>query len=145
MMPCSSSPSDQETHAVRVLLVDDSEPVRRELRQLLELSGVIQVVGEARDGQHGILLAAELTPDVVIMDLEMPGMDGFESTRRIKAQVHAPRIVILSMHAGSENVARARSAGADEFIVKGADFQVLINTILGQDGSFKANEKGEKS
>jgi NarL family two-component system response regulator LiaR len=145
MMPHSSSPSDQETHAVRVLLVDDSEPVRLELRKLLELSGVIQVVGEARDGQQGILLAAKLTPDVVIMDLEMPGMDGFEATRQIKAQVHAARIVILSMHAGSENVARARFAGADEFIVKGADFQVLISAILGQDEAFKSNEKGEKS
>jgi NarL family two-component system response regulator LiaR len=145
MMPHSSSPSDQETHAVRVLLVDDSEPVRLELRKLLELSGVIQVVGEARDGQQGILLAAKLTPDVVIMDLEMPGMDGFEATRRIKVQVHAPRIVILSMHAGPENEARARSAGATEFLVKGADFQVLINTILRQDGSIKSNEKGEKT
>jgi len=51
----------------------------------------------------------------------------------------------LSMHAGPENVARARSAGADGFLVKGADFQVLINTILGQDGSIKSNERGEKS
>jgi DNA-binding NarL/FixJ family response regulator len=145
MMPHSSSPSDQETHAIRVLIVDDSEPVCRELRQLLELSGVIRVVGEARDGQQGILLTADLTPDVVIMDLEMPGMDGFEATRRIKARAHAPCVVILSMHAGPENVARARSAGADGFLVKGADFQVLINTILGQDGSIKSNERGEKS
>ena len=133
MMAHSSSHSDQEIHAVRVLLVDDSEPVRRELRQLLELSGEIQVVGEARDGQQGILLAAELVPDVVLMDLEMPGVDGFEATRRIKAQLHAPRIVILSMHTGPENEARARSVGATGFLVKGVDFQVLINTILGQD------------
>ena len=138
-------PIEQNHRRVRVLIVDDTPQVRRDLHQFLELTGGIEVVAEAADGQEAVRLAVELSPDVIIMDLEMPGMDGFEATRQIKAQVHAARIVILSMHAGPENVARARFAGADEFIVKGADFQVLISAILGQDEAFKSNEKGEKS
>lgn len=144
MIPHIYSLSDQQNHAVRVLLVDDSEPVRRELRRLLELSGVVQVVGEAEDGQQGILLAAELAPEVVIMDLEMPGMDGYEATRQIKSQIDAPRVVILSVHA-MEPEQEAIAAGADAILVKGVSYQALLATIIGQAGAFNSDEKGEGS
>jgi DNA-binding NarL/FixJ family response regulator len=144
MMPHTPFPFNLEIHPVRVLLVDDSALVRRDLRQLLELSGVVQVVGEAEDGKQGVLLAAELTPDVVIMDLEMPGMDGYEATRQIKSQINATRVVILSVHA-MESEQEARAAGADAIIVKGVSYQILLSTILGQDGAFESNEKGEES
>ena len=144
MMPHTSSPSKPEIHTIRVLLVDDSAPVRRELRQLLELSGRVQVVGDAEDGQMGILLTAELAPDVVIMDLEMPGMDGYEATRQIKSQVPAPRVVILSVHA-VEAEQKARAVGADSILVKSASYQTLLSAILGQDRSLNSQEKGEKS
>ena len=65
----------------------------------------------------------KLSPEVVVMDLEMPGMDGYEATRRIKARHPAPRVVILSVHAGPEKRERARMAGADGFVVKGANYQ----------------------
>ena len=136
MMMASVPPSSSRNHRrVRVLIVDDMPQVRRDLRQFLDLTGDMEVVAEAADGQEAVRIAAQLTPDVIIMDLEMPGMDGFEATRQIKAQGPAPRIVILSVHADPENVARARSVGADEFVVKGASFKILINAIMGRNGS----------
>ena len=130
---------------IRALLVDDAAQVRHDLRQLLELSGLVQVAGEAGDGLEAVRLAAELAPDVIVMDLEMPGLDGFEATRRIKARRPAPRVVILSVHAGPGEEARARAAGADGFVVKGASYPALLNTILGKDGSNHSVEKGEGS
>jgi DNA-binding NarL/FixJ family response regulator len=144
LMPHTPSLSNLKIHPRRVLLVDDSALVRRDLRQLLELSGVVDVVGEAEGGQQGILLAAEFTPDVVLMDLEMPGMDGYEATRQIKSQFNAPRVVILSVHA-MESEQEARAAGADAIIVKGVSYQTLLSTILSEDGEFESSEKGEES
>ena len=76
---------------MRVLLVDDMPQVLRDLRQLLELSGVITIVGEAQDGSQAVKLAAQLAPDAAVMDLEMPEMAGYEATRQIKAQVPGVR------------------------------------------------------
>ncbi len=116
----------------RVLIVDDTSQVRRDLHQFLELTREIEVVAEAADGHEAIQLAIELSPDVLVMDLEMPGMDGFEATREIKRRRPSPRVVILSVHADAETVERARSVGADEFVVKAADFKILIDAILGR-------------
>jgi DNA-binding NarL/FixJ family response regulator len=142
-----SSPADPGPRRVRVLLVDDSARVRHELRQLLELSGALQIVGEAGDGLEAVRLAGEIAPDVVVMDLEMPVLDGCEATRRIKARRHAPRVVILSVHAGAGEGERLRAAGADGFVVKGASYQILLSAILEKDGSPNSLdiEKGEKS
>jgi DNA-binding NarL/FixJ family response regulator len=93
------------------------------------------VVAEGANGQDAIQLAVEASPDVVIMDLEMPGMNGFEATRQIKGQGSAPRVIILSVHAEREDIARAQAVGADDFVVKGANFQVLIQAILMKTGS----------
>jgi DNA-binding NarL/FixJ family response regulator len=137
MMMASVFPADNRDHRrVRVLIVDDNPQVVKDLRQFLDLTGDMEIVGEASSGQEAVSLAAELTPDVVIMDLEMPGMDGFQATRLIKERGLAPRVVILSVHAHPENINRARTAGADEFVVKGANFKVLIHAILGRNGSF---------
>jgi DNA-binding NarL/FixJ family response regulator len=125
--------TETENHIVYVLLVDDAAQVRKELGQLLELSGQIRIIGEAGNGLEAVQLAAELTPDVVIMDLEMPIMDGFQATRRIKTQVPAPLVVILSVHAGPAVEDQASAAGADHFIVKGSDYQTLLDAILAKD------------
>jgi len=144
MMPYTS-PTNPNIHPTRVILVDDVARVRHELGELLALTGVVQVVGEAGDGAEAIRLAAEVSPDVIVMDLEMPGMDGLEATRRIKVSFPVLRVVILSIHAGLEVEERARAAGADSFIVKGTDYQILVNAIREENGPNRSNEKGEKS
>jgi two-component system invasion response regulator UvrY len=126
------SPVDPNFHRLRVLLVDDKPQVLHDLRQLLELTGLFDILAEARDGAQALDLAAELAPDAILMDLEMPGMDGYEATRRIKARQPAPRVVILSVHASPVERERALSAGADCFVMKGANYEELVNALLGR-------------
>lgn len=129
-----------DTSTIRILIVDDNPQVRQDLATILNLAGSnaglhIKIVGQAGNGNEGSELSRALQPDVVLMDLEMPFLDGYEATRRIKAQCPAPRVVILSVHAGAGEEGRARAAGADAFVVKGASYQILLNAILGRDGS----------
>jgi len=140
IMASDFPPANPNHRRVRVLLVDDMPQVLHDLRQFLDLAGDMEIVGEATNGQDAVRLAAELSPNVVVMDLEMPGMDGFDATRQIKAREPATRIVILSVHADPENVERAHMAGADEFVVKGASFKSLINAILKRNGSSDPND-----
>jgi DNA-binding NarL/FixJ family response regulator len=130
----------------RVLIVDDNAKVRRELRTVLALAGDVEVLGEAEDGWEAIRQTEALQPDVVVMDLEMPVMDGYEATHRIKVRQPAPRVIILSIHAGAGEEERARAVGADAFVVKGTNYQTLLNAILGKDGSSNSFDpkKGEK-
>ncbi len=128
------SPIDQAPRRVRLLLVDDMAQVRRDLRQLLELTGLVEIVGEAGDGLEGVRLAEVLSPEVVVMDLGMPGLDGYEATHRIRSHSADVRVIILTVHAGSEEVERAQAAGADGFIVKGASFETLLRAILNPAG-----------
>jgi DNA-binding NarL/FixJ family response regulator len=131
---------------LRVLIADDMPQVLHDLRQLLELSGGMEIVAEAHCGEDAVRLAEELQPDVVVMDLGMPGMDGCEATRQIKARHLAQRVVMLSVHADPKNKERARAVGADEFLVKGCAYEILVNAILGKGGSTKSIEvnKGAK-
>ncbi len=145
MLPAHSSPAHPDARPLRVFLVDDVPTVRQELRQLLELAGGMRVVGEAGDGLEAVRLAAGIAPDVIVMDMEMPVLDGLEATRRIKACRPAPRVVILSVHAGRAAEEAARAAGADGFVVKGSDYLILVNAIRGMDGPNQPIEKGEKS
>jgi CheY-like chemotaxis protein len=131
MMLSHPYPKDQIHPRVRVIVVDDSPQVRRDLHQLLELTGEIEVVAEAANGQDAVCLAAALSPNVIVMDLQMPGMDGFEATLRIKSEVPNVRVIILSIHAGSEEQSRAWAVGADHFVVKGESYEVLVNAIRG--------------
>lgn len=125
----SSHPTHSRTQ-VRVLIVDDMPQVRQDLRLLLQLSPEIEVIGEAADGQEAIRQAEELRPDVVVMDLEMPILDGIQATREIKAHHPASRVVILSVHSEPVDTLRAREAGADAFIPKGVPYSTLIQAIL---------------
>lgn len=125
---------DAKARFIRVLLADDRPQVRRDLRQLLLLTDSIQVVGEAANGEEAVRLTAELQPDAVVMDLEMPVMDGYEATRRIKSETPSVRVIILSVHAGPQERSRARAVGADCFVVKGEDYEVLVEAIHGAGG-----------
>ena len=113
----------------RVLIVDDVPQVRRELRTLLPLLDAIDIAGEAENGPSAVELAAALQPDVVLMDVEMPMMDGLAATRLIKQQCPQCRVIILSIHDDEAIRANARSAGADDFIDKGAPLAALLQAI----------------
>jgi DNA-binding NarL/FixJ family response regulator len=115
---------------VRVLIADNMPQVRQELRGILQLTGELEIVGEAANGLEAISQAEALRPDAVVMDLEMPVMDGFEATRQIKERGLAERVVVLSIHADSENLQRARQAGADVFIDKASRFTTLMSAIV---------------
>jgi DNA-binding NarL/FixJ family response regulator len=115
--------------ATRVLIVDDVPQVRRELRTLLPLLDAIDVVGEAENGQYAIELAATLQPDVILMDVEMPTLDGLAATRLLKQQYPQFRVIILSIHDDETVRAMARLAGADDFVDKGAPLTILLDAI----------------
>ena len=114
---------------IRVLIVDDIPQVRHELHTLLHLSGCVQVIGEAADGTEAVRLVTQLEPDAVLMDLEMPVMDGYEAARRIKNVFPNCRVIALSIHEDAASRQKARQAGADAFIPKGASSHELLDAI----------------
>ena len=110
-----------EPAPIRVLLVDDHGVVRRGLRGYLELLDDIEVVGEAENGLIGVEMSAELSPDVILMDLVMPQLDGIGAIGRIKAAQPDVQIVALTSFIEEEKVTAALEAGASGFILKDAD------------------------
>jgi DNA-binding NarL/FixJ family response regulator len=113
----------------RILLVDDSAQVRQELRTLLLLAGNIEIVGEAADGREAIRLTQALQPDVVLMDLEMPFMDGYEAARQIKGRWPACLVVALTVHGYEAARQKASQSGVDVFLVKGVSVENLMQAI----------------
>jgi YesN/AraC family two-component response regulator len=118
---------------VRVLITDDSRPARQGLKALLALSPQVEVVGEARDGQESVRLVAERRPDVVLMDVQMPVMDGLEATWRIKSQWPGVKVIVLTTYATYRKAALA--AGADAFLLKGCPVEALQDAVAPQDAS----------
>ena len=114
---------------VRILVVDDMPHVRQDLVTLLTLAGGIQVVGEASDGSEAIRQAQLLQPDAVLMDLEMPVLDGYTATRQIKKACPGSRVIALTVHSYAEARAMAAEAGVDDFVVKGAPLETLMKAI----------------
>ena len=119
---------------IRVLLVDDVAQVRRDLRTVLTLSEGIEIVGEASNGQEAFKLVETLHPDVVLLDLEMPVMDGDEAARLIKTHDPSCRIIMLTVHGNADVQQRALQAGIDSFIVKGTMIEKLIEVIRDRTG-----------
>ena len=112
----------------RVLIGDDQRSVREALRCLLAFSPQVEVVGEAADGQTAVHLVAERHPDVVLMDIQMPVVDGLEATRRIKNRWPGVRVIVLTMYARHRT--EALTSGADVFLVKGCACEALQNAVL---------------
>src|SRR5450759_4523175 len=104
--------------SVRILIADDHAVVREGLRMILEAMGDMTVVGEALDGRDAIEKAETLKPDVIVMDIAMPEMNGIEATRTICGRLPAVRIIILSMHHTNEHIFRAIQAGARAYLLK---------------------------
>lgn len=115
--------------ATRVLIVDDVAQVRQDLRTILTLAGDIEVVGEARDGLEAIRQVEILQPEVIIMDLEMPVLDGYEAARQIKHHFPASRLIALTVHACEADRQKAIQNGMDDFVVKGEPVETLIRAI----------------
>jgi NarL family two-component system response regulator LiaR len=114
---------------IRVLIVDDHEIVRKGIRALLATKRDIQVVGEARDGAEAVTLALTLRPDVILMDLMMPKMNGIQATREITAGQAGSRILVLTSFAADEQVFPAIKAGALGYLLKDSGSQELVQAI----------------
>ncbi len=114
--------------AKRVLLVDDHRLVREGLRRTLEDAG-FEVVGEAENGADGLELAEQLRPHVVLMDVSMPVVDGITATRRMRSRAPDAHVVVLTMHADSELVEKARSAGAAGYLLKDASGEEVVLAV----------------
>jgi DNA-binding NarL/FixJ family response regulator len=118
---------------IPVVLADDHVLIRAGLRALLHSLPNIEVIGEASDGHEAIDVIAKHQPDVVIMDIGMPGLNGVDSARRIVKQVPGTRIIILSMHANEEYVGRALEAGAMGYLLKGAEpaeLELVLKAVM---------------
>jgi CheY-like chemotaxis protein len=114
---------------VRVLVVDDAEDIRTLLRLRLMRASGVEVVGEAGDGVEAVALATALEPDVVLLDMAMPRMDGLEALPLIRAAVPGVRVVVLSGFDEGTMRHRALEAGADRYLVKGGDMDALLAAI----------------
>jgi DNA-binding NarL/FixJ family response regulator len=118
-----------EATMIKLLLVDDQSIVRQGLRRRLLLEPDISVVGEASSGEQALELVQSLDPDIVLMDVEMPGMDGISATATMRDSISHCSVVMLSIHDDTQTRARAMAAGAAAFVEKRGAVEVLLATI----------------
>ncbi len=114
---------------IRVLIADDHVVMREGISFLLEAEPDIQVVGQASDGQEAWEKARQLKPDIVLMDITMPGISGLEATRQLRAALPETQVLVLTMHEGDEFFFRMLQAGASGYVLKGASSDELLNAI----------------
>jgi DNA-binding NarL/FixJ family response regulator len=146
-------PTDRTT----VLLVDDHAPVRQGLRTLLDKDVQIRVVGEASDGQEALAMARKLRPQVILMDISMPLINGLEATRLILAELPLTKVIVLSAQVDEEYVNRAKAVGAVGYVAKQKAAETLVSAIrevaMGRnlfapkdpDGADRGARKGDKA
>jgi two-component system response regulator NreC len=114
---------------IRVVVVDDHTLMRQGTVGLLQSQADIEVVGEASTGREGVDLVTELEPDVVLMDIAMPGISGLDATREINTRFPDVRVLILTMHDRDDYLFEALRAGASGYVLKGADVQELLAAV----------------
>ena len=117
------------TEGYRILIVDDAPAVRESLRWLLEDEPGLTVIGDAASGVEALQKTASLKPDLVILDIELPDLDGFAVARQIKSMPDPPRIVMLSMHNDILSQKRGTDAGCDAFVGKEAGWTILLQVL----------------
>ncbi len=115
--------------SIRVLLADDHKLLREGLRALIEDQPQMEVIAEAEDGLTALQLVGELSPDVVVMDISMPRMNGMEATRQIISTAPGVKVLALSMHDDDRFVEEMRNAGASGYLLKDCAFDELIHAI----------------
>jgi len=117
------------TEGYRILIVDDAPAVRESLRWLLEDEPGLTVIGDAASGADALQKTASLKPDLVILDIELPDLDGFAVARQIKSMPDPPHIVMLSMHNDILSQKRGADAGCDAFVGKEAGWTILLQVL----------------
>ena len=127
MRPRRPTRDDRPGRRIRLVLVDDDERTRRALRALFATCPDLEVVGEAADGSEALGLVARERPDVAVMDLRLPVLDGLQATRRIKQRWPGVRVLVLTLDAEARDEALA--AGADAFVAKGDPEDALLKAI----------------
>lgn len=129
--------TDQEIPAPRILIVEDSGALRGALREWLAVSFPAAQLFEAASGEEAVVVIRREAPDLVLMDIGLPGMDGIEATRQIKGQSPETRVVVLTIHEDAEYRTHAAAAGACAFVPKRtmrADLMPLLRTLCGPEG-----------
>lgn len=114
---------------IRILLADDQTNVRKGLRMRLDLEPGFDVVGEAADGASAVTLARDLSADIILMDVEMPGMDGISATEQVRREMPNCSVVMLTIHDDAKTRARAETAGAAAFVCKAEIDGTLMDAI----------------
>jgi DNA-binding NarL/FixJ family response regulator len=127
--PVAVAERNERTRTLNILVADDHKTIRQMVKQILRAQPGFEVVGEALDGEHAVILAEALKPDVVVINITMPRMSGFEAARRIRRRFPDCAVVILSSHKDQQFIAEARKAGANGYVVKSDADRELMHAI----------------
>jgi DNA-binding NarL/FixJ family response regulator len=132
IMPHTKTPSRsarRQSAKIRIVLADDHPLLRKALKDLLEKENAFAIVGEAGDGEEAVKLAYELAPDVVIMDISMPNLDGLQATQQIKARCPNVAVLVLTVHTDDECILEILKAGAAGYLIKSAFGDEVVHAI----------------
>jgi NarL family two-component system response regulator LiaR len=127
--PSTSVASTKHSPKTRIVLADDHPLLRQALKDVLQKESTFEIVGEAGEGEQAVKLAAELTPDVVIMDISMPNLDGLQATQQIKATCPNVAVLVLTVHTDDECILEILKAGAAGYLIKSAFGDEVIHAV----------------
>lgn len=131
---------NQLTSKIRVMIVDDILETRQNLKRLLELEDDMEVIGEAGDGEEALAKASQLKPDIVLMDINMPVLDGIQATERMSLKYPQIAVIILSVQGEQEYLRKAMTAGASEYLTKPPGSEELVQTVRNVYGTERPKE-----
>ncbi|GAI58769.1 unnamed protein product, partial [marine sediment metagenome] len=130
-MPSESDSDRGQRDKITIMLADDHPLLRQALADILNKQADFEIIAEAGDGEEAVKLATELVPDVVIMDISMPKLNGLEATRQIKARCPNVAILVLTVHSDSEHILGILEAGAAGYLTKSVFGKEVINAVRG--------------
>jgi NarL family two-component system response regulator LiaR len=127
--PKASSASTKRSPKTRIVLADDHPLLRQALKDVLQKENTFEIIGEAADGEEAVKFASELTPDVVIMDISMPNLDGLQATQQIKEKYPNVAVLVLTVHTDDECILEILKAGAAGYLIKSAFGDEVIHAV----------------